>query len=191
MRFTERLTPPVVAPPRPATGTSGRNRYLPASAVPENWTRTALTCCEGLRKNWQNPANPGNKRQLAVVPHNTPPNIRHAGPPGNYPNAPTRRSLTARSHYGTIERTSIARCQPQGDSDFLRGTSACPERHGSLVSSRQTRDLVQFRGGEAVVQHGGFCGSARRLRHRWQQVPAHRRDELHAAGAVHPRHHDA
>src|ERR1035438_4597140 len=27
-----------VAPPRPATGTSGRNRYLPASAVPENWT---------------------------------------------------------------------------------------------------------------------------------------------------------
>src|ERR1019366_3761698 len=84
-----------------------------------------------------------------------------------------------------------ARRQPQGDSDLLRGASACAERHGSLVSSRQTRDLVQFRGGERVFQHGGFCDPACRLRHRRQQVPAHRGDELRAEGAVHTPYHDA
>src|ERR1019366_8897499 len=84
-----------------------------------------------------------------------------------------------------------AGCQPQGDSDLLRRESTCAERHGSLVSSGQTGDLVQLRGGERVFQHGGFCGAVCRLRHRRQQVPAHRGDELHAEGAVHPRHHDA
>jgi predicted nuclease of predicted toxin-antitoxin system len=51
-------------------------------------------------------------------------------------------SLTERSHYGTMSSALSARCQSQGNSDLLRGVSACSQRHGLLVSSRQTGDMV-------------------------------------------------
>ena len=69
-----------------------------------------------------------------------------------------------------------ARCESQGDTAVLRGISRRRERHGPLVPSCETRYVGQFRGGEAVVQHGGFRCALRGVRHWRQQVPAHRGD---------------
>ena len=65
-----------------------------------------------------------------------------SGPKGGDPNASIRRALTERSHCGTMAAALDARCQPQGDSQLLRGASACSERYGPLVSSHQTGGLV-------------------------------------------------